>query len=259
MSDLFVSWDGDVLILTLNRPDRLNAISNDMREGLISALGDELAEQKARAVLITGAGRGFCSGADLDPETIFARIPKIEHQIKTGMNEVIRLIRELPVPVIAAVNGAAAGAGFSLALAADIVLAAKSAKFAATFVRIGAVLDAGASYMLTQKIGAGRAAALAMLGDAIDADTARDWGIVWKVYEEDNFSDEALVMAKRLAAGPTKALALLKQEIATAQSSTLAETMNFEAKSQAKAFASDDFREGVTAFSNRRKPNFKGR
>jgi len=258
MSDLKVERKGDVLVLTFDRPERLNALSADMKYDMLEILRSELETPRARAIVITGAGRGFCSGADLELETILARIPTVEHTVRAGMNEVIRLLRDVSIPVIAAVNGPAAGAGCSIALAADIILASESAKFALTFSRIGLVLDCGASQFLAQKIGTGRAAALAMTGDAIDAATALDWGLAYKVYDDATLMDEAMALAERLATGPSLAHGMIKHELSMAQNASLEEVMKFEASCQARAFASQDFREGVEAFTEKRKPMFKG-
>ncbi len=259
MSDLLVERLDGLLILTLNRPDRLNALSEDMRDGLLRELTEEMRAPKARAVLITGSGDGFCSGADLDLDTILARRKSIETQILAGINRVVAVMRDLPVPIVAAVNGAAAGAGFSLALASDIIVAAKSAKFHLSFARIGAVMDGGASSFLTHRIGANRTAALAMLGGKIEAETAREWGLVHKVVDTNDLRAEALALTERLANGPTVALGLIKQEIKAAQTATLEEAMRLEAACQGRAFASEDFEEGVHAFQENRKPEFKGR
>jgi 2-(1,2-epoxy-1,2-dihydrophenyl)acetyl-CoA isomerase len=258
VADVLVDWRDDLLVITLNRPERLNAFSDEMRNTVVKVLREEADNPRARAILITGAGRGFCSGADLNPDTLFERIPIIERQVINGINQMIMLLRGLPVPVIAAINGPAAGAGFSVALAADIILAAESAIFAATFVRIGAVLDGGASYMLTRKIGAGRAAAMAMLGAAIDAKTAQEWGLVHHVYEDGALMDAAFEMGAKLAKGPTLSLGLIKREISVAGTAPLEEVLRIEASSQAKAFGTQDFREGVMAFVEKRKPIFRG-
>ena len=259
MSDILVARDDDLLILTLNRPEKLNAMSEDMRNGLLRELNTEMGGRSARAMLITGSGRGFCTGADLDPETILARRPTIETRIQAGINQVVRLMRDLPIPVIAAVNGAAAGAGVSLALASDIILAARSAKFHLSFAKIGAVLDGGSSSMLTHRIGAARTTALAMLGGSVDAETAQAWGLVFRVVDDESLNEEALALAKRLAAGPTVALGLIKREISAAQTASLDDALRLEAASQGRAFATEDFEEGVRAFTENRKPRFKGR
>jgi 2-(1,2-epoxy-1,2-dihydrophenyl)acetyl-CoA isomerase len=234
-------------------------MSADMRNGLLRELTAETDKPSVRAILLTGSGRGFCTGADLDLDTILERRALIEGQIKAGTNQVIRLMRDIPVPVIAAVNGAAAGAGFSLALASDFVVAAQSAKFHLSFAKIGAVLDAGSSSFLTHKIGAARTTALAMLGGSIDAQTAFDWGLAFNVVEDEDLMTEATTLAKRLASGPTRALGLIKASIEAARTSSLEDSLRLEAASQGQAFASEDFEEGVRAFSVNRKPVFKGR
>ena len=259
MTDLLVDRDGDVLTLTMNRPEKLNAMSTDMRAGILRELTSETEIQKARAIILTGSGRGFCTGADLDMDTILKRRPYIEGQIKTSANRLVRMMRGIPIPIIAAVNGAAAGAGFSLALASDFMVVAQSAKFHLSFAKIGAVLDGGSSSFLTHKIGAARTTALAMLGGSIDADTAYEWGLAFNVVEDEDLMDEARKLAKRLASGPTKALGLIKAEIEAARTGTLEDSLRLEASSQSLAFNSADFEEGVRAFSESRKPEFKGR
>ena len=258
MSDLLVTRDSGLLTLTLNRPDRLNALSTEMREAMLAELSAELHAPSVRAVLITGSGRGFCSGADLELDTILARREHIETQILGGINRVVQAFRDLPIPVVAAVNGPAAGAGFSMVLASDIVIAAKSAKFHLSFARIGAVLDGGASSLLTHRIGASRTTALAMLGGSMDAETAKDWGLVHEVTDDEALLETATALAKRLAAGPTVALGLIKREIAAAQSTSLDDTLRLEAACQSKAFNTKDFEEGVRAFGENRRPNFLG-
>ena len=259
MTDLLVNRDGDVLTLTLNRPDVMNALSEDMKQGLIREILAETANPTVRAILITGAGRGFCTGADLDLNTILDRRPLIEGQVKAGVNHLVRLMREIPVPIVAAVNGAAAGAGFSLALASDFIIAAQSAKFHLSFAKIGAVMDGGMSSFLTHKIGAARTTSLAMLGGSIDADTAFDWGLAFNVVEDETLMDEAMKLAQRLAAGPTRSLGLIKAEIEMARTGSLEDSLRLEARSQHQAFATEDFEEGVRSFVEKRKAVFKGR
>lgn len=258
MSDLIVERDGGLLTLTLNRPENLNALSAEMRETMLAELSAELQSPSVRAVMITGAGRGFCSGADLDLDTILGRRQHIETQILSGINRMVQALRDLPVPVIAAVNGPAAGAGFSLVLASDIVIAAQSAKFHLSFSRIGAVLDGGASSLLTHRIGASRATALAMLGGSMDAQKAKDWGLVYDVTDDVALLDTATSLARRLASGPTVALGLIKKEIAAAQWASLDDSLRLEAACQSKAFNTRDFEEGVRAFGENRKPFFLG-
>ena len=177
-----------------------------------------------------------------------------------GINRLILAIREVPVPVVVALNGAAAGAGCGLALSGDMIIAGQSGKLLTAFARIGAVLDGGMSWSLTNKLGPARAMGMAMLADqAIDAQTAKDWGLVWDVVEDDALMDEAMKLARRLATGPTVALGLIKRQIALAQTGSMADTLRFEAACQGQAFKTDDFPEGVAAFQEKRKANFEGR
>ncbi|MGO1500989.1 MAG: enoyl-CoA hydratase/isomerase family protein [Marinobacter sp.] len=259
MSDLLKEWHGDVLILTLNRADKLNALTDEMREGLINALAEQQDQPKARAVLIRANGRGFCVGADLQPGKIQSRRETIQQDMEAGINKVISGIRNVPVPVIAAVNGPAAGAGFSIALAADIAIANESARFHLSFARIGAVLDGGMSYFLSRKIGATRTSALAMLGGNISAKEALEMGLVYGVSEDACLQEDALALAIKLASGPTVALSLMKTQIESAQTAPLDEVLAFEARCQGQAFRTDDFEEGVTAFQQQRSASFKGR
>lgn len=258
MSDFITERAGQVLIFTLNRPDKLNALSPDMRNGLVTALEQEHQTPSARALLIRANGRGFCVGADVAPEKILARREAIRADMESGINRIITLIRELPIPVVTAVNGPAAGAGFSLALAGDIVLAAQSAQFHLAFVRIGAVLDGGLSYFLNHALGPARAAKLAMLGETLDAGQAERLGLVSEQVSDESLQAEALALAERLAAGPTGSLAMIKQEIERAATSTLSEALRFEAECQGRAFLSNDFEEGILAFRDKRKPAFTG-
>jgi len=259
-TDLLIERDGDLLILTLNRPEKLNAMSNGIRTGLYEAVIDVMETKSARAILITGAGRGFCSGADLEGSSLTDRREHIEGQVMTGVNRLVQALRDVPVPVITALNGPAAGAGVGLALSGDIVIAARSAKFTMAFARIGAVLDAGASWSLTQRVGLARATGMAMLADEpIDAETAAAWGLIWKVVDDDALMDEALRVARKLAAGATVALGLIKRELVNGQNATLEQALRFEAACQRQAFATEDFPEGVAAFQQKRAADFKGR
>ncbi len=258
---LLVTREGDVLHIRLNRPDQLNALSARMRDGLVEVFRQQVEaprEGAARAILITAAGRGFCSGTDIDPEVILARRPTIQKEMEAGINPLVHYMRSVPVPIIAAVQGPAAGVGFSLAICADLLLVSPSTKLAMTFSRIGAVMDGGASHILPRKIGAARAAALAMLAQTIDADQAVSLGLALKQCEENALQGEAEKLAQKLASGPTRALGLIKEELEFAQSASLADALAFEASVQAKAFASEDFEEGITAFSQKRKPQFRG-
>ena len=261
MSDtILVTTDGPLRVITLNRPDKLNAFTAEMHLALRAALTAARDDEACRAVLLTGAGRGFCAGQDLgDRDPAKGEVPNLGETLRNFFNPNIRLIRDMPKPVIAAVNGAAAGAGANIALACDIVLAARSAKFLQAFARIGLIPDAGGSWALTNLVGPARARALAMLAEPLPAETAAAWGLIWKAVDDDLLMTEARDMAGRLANGPTTGLALTKQAILAAATNTLEEQLELEADLQARAGASDDYREGVTAFLEKRPPRFTGR
>ncbi|MCG2581102.1 MAG: enoyl-CoA hydratase-related protein [Marinobacter sp.] len=258
MPDLLIDMTDNVLVLTLNRPEKLNALSPDMRTGLLNALQEQTDDLSCRAVLIKANGRGFCTGADVQPDQILQRRKHIGDEVEAGINRIIRLITNLPVPVIAAVNGPAAGAGVSLALAADLMLVNRDARFHLSFARIGAVMDGGSSWFLTRTIGARRTASLALSGGNFNAEQALDWGLAHQVVENDELSDTATALAEELAAGPTTALGLIKREIAQAQTQDLDTTLTFEARCQQTAFNTDDFAEGIGAHHQKRKPAFSG-
>jgi len=260
MNDLLIEQNDGLLSLTLNRPEQMNAMSGEMVQGATVAVMDVVENKSARAILLTGRGRGFCAGADLSGGGLTNARETIEGRMMAGINRLILAIREVPVPVVVALNGAAAGAGCGLALSGDMIIAGQSGKLLTAFARIGAVLDGGMSWSLTNKLGPARAMGMAMLADqAIDAQTAKDWGLVWDVVEDDALMDEATKLARRLATGPTVALGLIKRQIALAQTGSMADTLRFEAACQGQAFKTDDFPEGVAAFQEKRKANFEGR
>lgn len=249
-----------VAVITLNRPERMNAFTGEMHRELRVAL-DAALEAGARAILFTGAGRGFCAGQDLtergrpDPDNR----PDARVFLHERYNPLIKYLRELRVPIIAAVNGVAAGAGMGLALAADIVLAARSASFFQAFVKIGLVPDAGSSYILPRLIGLSRARAMAMLGETITAEQAEAWGMIWKCVDDGALMDEARALAARMATMPTAALGLIKQEFNASLHNDLAAQLDLERDLQYQAGHTDDYIEGVTAFLDKRKPVFKGK
>jgi len=260
MNDLLIEQNDGLLSLTLNRPEQMNAMSGEMVQGATVAVMDVVENKSARAILLTGSGRGFCAGADLSGGGLTNARQTIEGRMIVGINRLILAIHEVPVPVVVALNGAAAGAGCGLALSGDMIIAGQSGKLLTAFARIGAVLDGGMSWSLTNKLGPARAMGMAMLADqAIDAQTAKDWGLVWDVVEDDALMDEAMKLARRLATGPTVALGLIKRQIALAQTGSMADALRFEAACQGQAFKTDDFPEGVAAFQEKRKANFEGR
>jgi 2-(1,2-epoxy-1,2-dihydrophenyl)acetyl-CoA isomerase len=249
---------GSIAILTLNNPERYNALGGSLLGDLNAALDEVLGEPRARAVLLTGAGKGFCSGAQFGGDT-FGAGEGIAERMRGSINPVIEKIRNLPIPVVVAVNGAAAGAGVGIALAGDIVIAARSARFILSFVRLGAALDGGTSLFLQRSIGAARARALALLGEPLAADTAAEWGLIWKAVDDADLFAEAMAVAQKLADGPPVSPGLIKGQIDAAWNSSLASTLDDEASSQARAFVTEDLREGAAAFVQKRPARFTGR
>ena len=258
---LIESLDGGVLTLTLNRPERLNAFNVALHEALAGAIARAAADEKCRAVLVTGAGKGFCAGADLTDRAVApggAR-PNLGESLDKRYNPLIRAMRSLPKPIVCAVNGAAAGAGVNFALACDMVLAAKSAMFLQAFARIGLVPDAGGTWFLPRLVGEARARALMMLADPISAEQAESWGMIWRAVDDADLMGEARTLAERLAAGPTHAYGLIKRALAASAVNGLDAQLDCERDLQREAGHGDEFIEGVTAFLEKRRPNFRGK
>ena len=251
----FALKDG-VATITLNRPERLNAFTPEMHSELKDAL--ERAAQEARAVLLTGAGRGFCAGQDLSQRR-GNDVPDLGATIHDLYNPLIRAMRALEMPIVAAVNGVAAGAGMSLALASDIALAARSATFLQAFVKVGLVPDSGSTYFLPRLAGVARARALAMLGEKITAEQAATWGLIWKVVDDEKLLAEAEQLARHLATQPTRALALIKRAFNQTLANDLDGQLDLERDLQRIAGMTEDYREGVAAFFEKRAPRFVGR
>ena len=246
--------------LVLNRPEKINALNGALLEGLIRALDEAAADPSCRALLITGTGRGFCAGQDLgevpegsavvlDPGAIIERL----------YNPLVRRLRAIELPVVCAVNGIAAGAGASLALACDIVLAARSAKFIQAFVRIGLVPDSGGTFFLPHLVGAARARALAMLGEPVGAEQAEAWGMIWRAVDDDALASEAERLTAHLATQPTQAIALIKRALDAAESNGLDAQLALERDLQCEAARTPDCAEGVRAFLEKRPARFTGR
>jgi 2-(1,2-epoxy-1,2-dihydrophenyl)acetyl-CoA isomerase len=250
-----------VACITLNRPEKLNAFTARMHEELHDALKQVYADDALRALLITGNGRGFCAGQDLNERAMSDTGAKIElgGALEKSYNPLVRGLRELGVPVICAVNGVAAGAGCNFALAADIVIAARSASFIEVFSRIGLIPDAGGTYVLPRLIGTARAMALSLLAEPVSAEQAASWGLIWKCVDDDKLVSEARGLAQRLAAGPTRAYGLIKQALNASPANTLEQQLALEAKLQREAGRTTDFQEGVKAFLEKRAPRYQGR
>jgi 2-(1,2-epoxy-1,2-dihydrophenyl)acetyl-CoA isomerase len=257
---LLVSTADGITRLTLNRPDKLNALTRSMMGDLEAALEQAAASPDCRVVVLSGAGRAFSAGQDLADGVYVEGGPQPDLGLVLDQyNPVIRRIRMLPKPVVAGVNGIAAGAGASLALACDLVFAARSASFMQAFARIGLIPDCGSTWMLPRLIGEARARGLAMLTEPLPAEKAEAWGLIWKAVDDDKLSAEVDATASRFASGPTYGFALQKQAFASSAHNTLDAQLNLERALQSKAGASPDYAEGVGAFLAKRKPSFTGR
>jgi len=249
-----------MLLVTLNRPDKLNAFNEDMHLALRAAIQRAHDDDEIRCVLITGAGRAFCAGQDLgdrDPRKMDGP-PDLGETLATFYNPTLRLIRSLEKPIVVAVNGVAAGAGANIALACDIVLAAKSARFIQAFSKIGLTPDAGGSFMLTRLLGEARAKGLALTGEPLTAEQAADWGLIWKAVDDAALMDEATALARRFATGPTRGLGLTKQSIQAACTNSFDAQLDHERDTQRMAGRTADYAEGVSAFLDKRAPVFRG-
>lgn len=254
-----VKADG-LATLTLSQPEKLNAVSRKMIGEIKSAWEDIAADDSVRAVLLTGAGRGFCAGADLaDPDRENGPTADSGAALEKFFNPVIRAMRTLPKPIVAAVNGVAAGVGMSFALAADIAIAGKSASFLQAFARIGLLPDGGSTWFLPRLVGDARARALAMLAPQIKAEQAKEWGLIWDVVDDAELMKTANELARRLADGPTLSLARIKEALNRASGNDLAAQLDVERDFQRELGRSEDFKEGVQAFLAKRKANFKGK
>ena len=251
---------GGILRLTLNSPDKLNALCEAVYHSMMAALADAERDADCRVVVLTGAGRAFCAGQELGEEVFHAGgpLPDIGAVVER-YNGMIERMRALPKPIVAAVNGIAAGAGASLALACDIVVAKKSATFLQAFAKIGLVPDCGGTYFLPRLVGDARARGHAMLAEPLGAEKAEAWGMIWKAVDDDAFDVEITKLAERLATGATYGLGLQKQAFNASHSNDLTAQLALERDFQSRAAASPDYVEGVTAFLGKRPPAFTGR
>ena len=255
---LFSLTDG-ISRITLNRPEKLNAFNAAMHIDLRDALVRTRAA-KARVLLLSGAGRGFCAGQDLDERDLSpgAPPPDLGHGLEMYYKPLVLALRSLPMPVICAVNGVAAGAGASLALACDIVLAARSASFIQAFCKLGLVPDAGSTHTLPRLVGTARAMGLSMLGDKLPAEQAESWGLIWKCVPDEQLMAEAERLAVHFSTAPTKGLARTKQAIYASADNTLEQQLDLECAFQRAIGLGQDYREGVNAFKEKRPPRFSG-
>jgi len=251
---IMATVEDGVGVLTLNRPERLNALTPHMAGEIVAAMAG-FPERGARAVLLNATGRAFCSGTDL----VGTEMPEdVGLLLEESYHPAILRIAAQPLPMVAAVQGACAGIGASLALCADFVIAAQSAYFLQAFVNIGLVPDGGATWMLPRLVGRARAAQMMMLGERLPAPEAADWGLIYKAVADDALTDDSMALARRLAAGPTRTLGLIRTGLARAQESTLSETLGLERINQREAGRSADFTEGVAAFVEKRPASFRG-
>jgi 2-(1,2-epoxy-1,2-dihydrophenyl)acetyl-CoA isomerase len=259
-SPILVEQRAGYRVITFNRPDRLNAFNEAMHLALRLALAEAEANESCRALLITGQGRGFCAGQDLNDrlakpgETVVLGATQEAHY-----NPLVRKLRALPFPVIAAVNGIAAGAGCNIALACDIVIASLKATFIQSFARVGLIPDSGGTWLLPRLVGDARARGLALLAQDLSAEKAASWGLIWRAVEDEVLMHEATRICEHFTAAPTQGLALIKRALNASAGNTLDAQLDLERDLQRAASLTPDYAEGVRAFMEKRKPNFTGR
>ncbi|MBV6273484.1 2-(1,2-epoxy-1,2-dihydrophenyl)acetyl-CoA isomerase PaaG [Alcaligenaceae bacterium CGII-47] len=257
---LFEQADG-IARITLNRPDKLNSFNEAMHGELRQALDTIQEDTGIRVLVLTGAGRGFCAGQDLGDRAMqmqSGRMPDIGNTVERFYKPLVLRLQNLRVPTIAAVNGIAAGAGASIALACDIVIAHQSASFLQAFSKIGLIPDTGGTWFLPQRVGMARAMGLALLAEKLSAQDAADWGLIWQCVDDDAFTGRVQQIATQLAAGPTKALVRTRQAMHAAPTHTLEQQLSMEAGFMRELGWSPDYAEGVAAFSEKRAPRFTG-
>jgi 2-(1,2-epoxy-1,2-dihydrophenyl)acetyl-CoA isomerase len=246
--------------LTLNRPERLNSFNLEMHEEVRAALARVKQDATCRVLILTGAGRGFCAGQDLSDRSVAPAGAAIDlgESIEQRYKPLVLALRALPLPIIAAVNGVAAGAGANIALACDLVIAARSASFIQSFAKLGLVPDSGGTWLLPRLVGRARAIGMALLGDKLDAAQAQEWGLIWRCVPDEEFAAVVGELAQRLAAAPTLGLARIKEAIYSSGERTLAAQLDVERDCQRELGYSRDYAEGVAAFMQKRAPNFTG-
>ncbi|MEO7030946.1 MAG: 2-(1,2-epoxy-1,2-dihydrophenyl)acetyl-CoA isomerase PaaG [Herbaspirillum sp.] len=258
--NILVDISDGIARLTLNRPDKLNSFTAAMHLEVRAVLEQIQANSSVRVLVLTGAGRGFCAGQDLSDRAVAPGTTAVDlgESIEKYYAPLVLMLRSLPVPVICAVNGVAAGAGANLALAADIVIAARSAVFIESFCRLGLIPDTGGTYFLPRAVGTARAMGMALLGDKLSAEQACDWGLIWKCVDDLDLAETVTEMALRFSRAPTRGLARTKQAIYASAANTLPQQLDLERDYIRELGNSTDYREGVSAFIEKRPPNFSG-
>ncbi|REJ85237.1 MAG: 2-(1,2-epoxy-1,2-dihydrophenyl)acetyl-CoA isomerase [Bacteroidetes bacterium] len=257
-TSILYSKENNIAIIRLNRPDKFNSFNREMALNMQEALKTAEHDEEIRAVFITGEGKAFCAGQDLS-EAIDSDGPGIPRIVEEHYNPIIFALRNIPKPVVCAVNGVAAGAGANIALACDVVLAAKSASFIQAFSKIGLIPDSGGTFILPRLIGWQKASALMMTGDKVNAEEALNMGMIFKVFNDEDLQAEAMKICSGLAAMPTRGLGLTKKLLNNSFHSTLEQQLHLEKIIQEEAGNTDDYREGVNAFLEKRKPKFTGK
>src|SRR5688500_8154781 len=249
--------DTGIARLTLNRPDRLNSFTVEMHEEVADALADV---GDARVLVLSGAGRGFCAGQDLGDRAVApGQAVDLGESVERRYNPLVRRLTSLPMPVIARVNGVAAGAGANVALACDVVIAAKSAKFIQSFANIGLIPDSGGTWVLPRLVGQARALGLALTAEPLPAERAAEWGLIWKAVDDDKLDEEVDTLAARFAEAPTKGLGRIRKMIRESWGHSLNEELDLQRDAMRELGFGEDYREGVAAFMEKRKPNFTGK
>jgi 2-(1,2-epoxy-1,2-dihydrophenyl)acetyl-CoA isomerase len=259
--NILFSIDGGIARLTLNRPDRLNSFNDAMHAELRDALAQVRSDASVRVLLLTGAGRGFCAGQDLSDRAVAPGGSPVDlgDSVERNYKPLVLGLRALPLPVVCVVNGVAAGAGANLALACDLVIAAKSASFLEPFCKLGLIPDTGGTYLLPRLVGTARAMGVAMLGDRITAEQAAQWGLIWQCVDDADLPAATEKLLAHLAQAPTRGLARTKQALYASPANTLERQLDLERDLMRELGASEDYREGVAAFLAKRVPRFTGR
>jgi 2-(1,2-epoxy-1,2-dihydrophenyl)acetyl-CoA isomerase len=257
--NILFAIDAGVARLTLNRPDKLNSFTAAMHGEVREALAIVRGEKTVRVLVITGSGRGFCAGQDLSDRKPAPGVKRdLGESVERDYNPLVQALKSLPMPVICGVNGVAAGAGANLALACDIVIAARSARFVEAFCKLGLVPDTGGTYHLPRLVGSARAMGLALLGESLPAETAAQWGLIWKVVDDADFAAELDRLGRHFATAPTRGLAAAKHALLASPHNTLAQQLDLERDLMRKLGETRDYAEGVSAFLEKRSPDFTG-